>query len=69
MAYAKRSKRTQSTEASISHWEMELIQADEKLRQSEREQVLHLMSMLMRHDKLVPDEFGSITTSDPPPAT
>jgi hypothetical protein len=69
MAYAKRSKCAQSIEASISHWEMELIQADEELRQLEREQALKSVSMLMQHDEIAPDVCGIITTNDRGPAT
>lgn len=68
MTYAKWSKCAQSIEASISHWELELIQADEELRQLEREQALKSMSMLIRHDQIAPDECGLITTSDREPA-
>jgi hypothetical protein len=68
MAYLKRSKCAPSSEASISHWDMELIQAVEELRQLEREQALKTMSMLMRHDEIAPDVFRLITTSDRGPA-
>jgi hypothetical protein len=48
---------------------MELIQADEELRQLEREQALESMSRLMQHDEIAPDVCGIITTSDRGPAT
>jgi hypothetical protein len=69
MTYTNRSKCTQPTDASISHWEMELIQADEELRQLEREQALKSVSMLMQHDEIAPDVCGIITTNDRGPAT
>lgn len=69
MTYAKRSKYEKSSEASISHWAMELIQADEELRQLERKQALRSMSMLMRHDEIRSDECGAITNSNPAPPT
>lgn len=49
----------------MTHWEKERIQAQDEIRQFEREQALEQIAMLLRHHEIGLDELNSIMANDP----